>query len=153
MSDLHTIISQFVIAATKCIINALDLKIFPNNTMLLKVDHFEGFGLRLMNWWSIVWVDVTKKCKLNNNNYKLDNNLAWKQCSLLFRTQIPFTYSYLSTKFGVFPMKFKGDMHDSLKHVLTLCYHSYSELKLRVYGVYEAYLVKIFWKIVYLLTS
>ena len=40
-------------------------------------------------------------------------------------SQIPFTYSYLSTKLGVFPMKYKGDMHDSLKHVLTLCYHSY----------------------------
>ena len=33
---------------------------------------------------------------------------------------IPFTYSYLSTKFGVFPIKFKEDMDNSLKHVLTL---------------------------------
>ena len=33
--------------------------------------------------------------------------------------------SYLSTKFGVFPCKFKGDMYDNLKHVLTLCYHTY----------------------------
>ena len=31
----------------------------------------------------------------------------------------------MSTKFGVFPVTFKGDIHDSLKHVLTLCYHSY----------------------------
>ena len=38
-----TIFSQFVIAPTGCIINAMDLKIFPNNIILLKVDHFEGF--------------------------------------------------------------------------------------------------------------
>ena len=35
--------SQFVVAPTGCIINAMDLKIFPNTIMLLKVDHFEGF--------------------------------------------------------------------------------------------------------------
>ena len=35
-----------------------------------------------------------------------------------FRSQIPFTYNYFSTKFGVFPIQFEGDMHDSLKHVL-----------------------------------
>ena len=47
LSDLRTTISQFfsqfVIAPTGCIINAMDLKIFPNNIMLLKVNHFEGF--------------------------------------------------------------------------------------------------------------
>ena len=32
-------------------------------------------------------------------------------------------------------MKFKGDMHDSLKHVLMLCYHSYLSNE-----VYIAYL-------------
>ena len=26
--------------------HAMDLKIFPNNIMLLKVDHFEGFSTR-----------------------------------------------------------------------------------------------------------
>ena len=41
-----TIFSQFVVAPTGCIINAMDLKIFPNNTMLLKVDHFEGVSNR-----------------------------------------------------------------------------------------------------------
>ena len=39
-----TIFSQFVVAPTRCIINAMHLKIFPNNIMLLKVDHFEGFS-------------------------------------------------------------------------------------------------------------
>ena len=38
--------SQFVVVPTRCIINAMDLKIFPNNIMLLKVDHFEGFSNR-----------------------------------------------------------------------------------------------------------
>ena len=50
LSDLCTIISQFfsqfVIAPTGCIINAMDLKIFLNNIMLLKVDCFEGFSNR-----------------------------------------------------------------------------------------------------------
>ena len=41
-----TIFSQFVVAPTGCIINAMDLKIYPNFIMLLKVDHFEGF----LNW-------------------------------------------------------------------------------------------------------
>ena len=34
---------QFVVAPTGCIINAMDLKIFPNTSMLLKVCKFEGF--------------------------------------------------------------------------------------------------------------
>ena len=37
------IFSQFVIAPTGCIINAMDLKTFPNTMVLLKVDHFKGF--------------------------------------------------------------------------------------------------------------
>ena len=41
-----TIFSQFVVAPTGCIINAMDGKIFPNNIILLKVDHFEGFSNR-----------------------------------------------------------------------------------------------------------
>ena len=48
---------------TGCSINNMDLKIFPNTNMLLKVDHFEGF----FNWnnvdklviYLIVRVDVT----------------------------------------------------------------------------------------------
>ena len=37
-------ISQFVVTPTRCIINAMDLKIFSNHIMLLKVDYFEGFS-------------------------------------------------------------------------------------------------------------
>ena len=83
MRDLHTIISQFfsqfVVAPTRCIINAMDLKIFPNNIMLLKVDRFEGFS----NWTNVDELVINsmsgcnyKNYKFNNNNYKLDNNLA-----------------------------------------------------------------------------
>ena len=45
------IFSQFVVC-TGCIINGMDLKIFPKTMMLLKVDHFEGFLNRsnMMNW-------------------------------------------------------------------------------------------------------
>ena len=45
------IFSQFVVTPTGCIINAMDLKIFLNTNMLLKVECFEGF--------SIVRVDIT----------------------------------------------------------------------------------------------
>ena len=83
MRDLHTIISQFfpqfVIAPTRCIINAMDLKFFPNNIMLLKVDRFEGF----LNWTNVDELVINsmsgcnyKNYKLINNNYKLDCNLA-----------------------------------------------------------------------------
>ena len=44
-----TIFSQFVNAPTRCIISAMDPKIFPNNIMLLKVKHFEGFS----NWTNV----------------------------------------------------------------------------------------------------
>ena len=57
----------------------MDLKIFPNNIMLLKVDHFEGFS----NWTNVNELVINsmigcnyKNYKLNYNNYKLDNNLA-----------------------------------------------------------------------------
>ena len=43
------IFSQFVIAPTGCIVNAMDLKIFCNTTVLLKVDHFKGF----LNWSNV----------------------------------------------------------------------------------------------------
>ena len=84
MRDLHTIISQFfsqfVVAPTGCIINAMDLKIFSNNIMLLKVVCFEGF-LNQTNVDELVINSMSgcnyKNYKLNNNNnYKLDNNLA-----------------------------------------------------------------------------
>ena len=82
MRDLHTIISQFflqfVVAPTGCIINAMDLKIFPKNIILLKVDRFEGFSNRI-NVDELV-INSMSECSYKNyklnNNYKLDNNLA-----------------------------------------------------------------------------
>ena len=57
----------------------MDLKIFPNNTMLLKVDHFKGFSNR-SNIDKLVINSMSgcncKNCKLNHNNYKPDSNLA-----------------------------------------------------------------------------
>ena len=38
------IFSQFVVAPTGCIVNAMNLKIFLNTIVLLKVDRFEGFS-------------------------------------------------------------------------------------------------------------
>ena len=73
------IFSQFVIAPTECIVNVMDLKIFCNTTVLLKVDHFKGF----LNWSNVDRVVINsmsgcnyKNYKLNNNNYKLKNSLA-----------------------------------------------------------------------------
>ena len=34
------IFSQFIVAPTECIVNAMDLKIFPNTIVLLKVGRF-----------------------------------------------------------------------------------------------------------------
>ena len=52
---------------------------FPNNIMLLKVGHFEGFSNRT-NVDEFVINSMSgcnyKNYKLNNNNNKLDNNLA-----------------------------------------------------------------------------
>ena len=57
----------------------MDVKIFPNTIMLLKVDHFEGF----LNWTNVdeLVINSTSRCnyknyKLINKNYKLNNNLA-----------------------------------------------------------------------------
>ena len=57
----------------------MDLKIFPNTIVLLKVDKFEGFS----NWSNIDELVInstsgrnSKNCVLNNNNYKLNNSLA-----------------------------------------------------------------------------
>ena len=73
------IFSQFVVMPTGCSINAMDLKIFPNGNMLLKVDQFKGFS----NWNNVdkLVINGTSGCncnnyELNNNNYKLNNNLA-----------------------------------------------------------------------------
>ena len=69
--------------------HTMDLKNFPNIIMLLKVDRFEGF-LSQSNVDELV-INSTSGCncknyKLNNNNYKHNNNLAWKQYSLILRT-------------------------------------------------------------------
>ena len=73
------IFSQFVVAPTGCIINAMDLKIFPNIIVLLKVDCFKGFSNQ-SNVDKLVINSMNgcnyKNYKLNDNNYKLNNSLA-----------------------------------------------------------------------------
>ena len=69
--------SKFVVAPTRCIINAMDLKIFPNTIMLLKVDSFEEFSNQT-NIDELV-INSTSGCnyknnKLINKNYKLNNS-------------------------------------------------------------------------------
>ena len=71
--------SQFVVAPTRCIVNAMDLKIFSNTIVLLKVDCFKGFS----NWSNVDKLVINsmggcnyKNYKLNNNNYKLNISLA-----------------------------------------------------------------------------
>ena len=53
-------------------INAMDLKIFPDDIMLLKIDRFEGFS----NWRNIDELIINNMSELDCNNYKLNNNLA-----------------------------------------------------------------------------
>ena len=74
------IFSQFVVAPTRCIINAMDLKIFLNTIMLLKVDCSEGFSnqsnddelvINSMNGCNY------KNYKLINKNYKFNNSLVF----------------------------------------------------------------------------
>ena len=43
-NNITNFCSQFVVAPTGCIINTMDLKIFPNTIMLLKVNHLKGFS-------------------------------------------------------------------------------------------------------------
>ena len=83
MRELYTIISQFfkqfTVAPTGCIINAMDLKIFLNTIILLKVYCFERFSNR-SNVDELV-INSTSGCnyknyKLINKNYKLNNSLA-----------------------------------------------------------------------------
>ena len=83
MRELYTIISQFfsqfVVVPTRCIVNAMSLKIFPNHITLLKVDNFEGFSNR-SNTDELVINNMSgcnyKNYKVNNSNYKLNNSLA-----------------------------------------------------------------------------
>ena len=74
------IFSQFVVAPTGCIVNAMDLKIFLNTIVLLKVDRCKGF-INQSNVDELVINSMSgcnyKNCKLNNNNnYKLKNSLT-----------------------------------------------------------------------------
>ena len=73
------IFSQFVVAPTGCIVNTMDLKIFPNTIVLLKVDCFKGFSNR-SNIDELVINSMSgcnyKNYKFSNNNYKLKNNLT-----------------------------------------------------------------------------
>ena len=66
------IFSQFVVAPTGCIINVIDLKIFLNTNMLLKVDCFEEFS----NWSNVDELVINSMSECNCNNYKLKNKLA-----------------------------------------------------------------------------
>ena len=74
-----TIFLQFVIAPIGCIVNAMDLKIFPNTTVLLNMDCFKGFS-NPSNNDKLVINSISgcnyKNYKLNNNNYKLKNSLT-----------------------------------------------------------------------------
>ena len=69
----------FVITPTGCIINAMDLKIFPNTIVLLKVHCFKGFSNQ-SNIDKLVINSMSgcnyKNCELINKNYKLNNSLA-----------------------------------------------------------------------------
>ena len=61
-------------------INATDLKIFSNTNILLKVDHFKGFSNQ-SNVDKLVINSMSgcnrKYCKLNNKDYKFNNNLVF----------------------------------------------------------------------------
>ena len=59
------IFSQFVVAPTRCIINAMDLK-FPNTIMLLKVKYFEGFSNRSKDDEFVI--NSISGCNCNNYN-------------------------------------------------------------------------------------
>ena len=52
--------------------NAMDLKIFPNTDVLLKVNHFEGFS----NQSNVDELVINNTSGCNCNKYKLDNNNA-----------------------------------------------------------------------------
>ena len=65
------IFSPFVVTPTRCIVNAMDLKIFPNTIVLLKVDHRKGFS----NWSNFDKLVINSMSGCNYKNYKLNNNL------------------------------------------------------------------------------
>ena len=59
--------AQFVVAPTGCIINAMDLKIFSNTIMLLKVDCFEGVSNQ-SNVDKLV-INSRSRCNCKNCNF------------------------------------------------------------------------------------
>ena len=61
------IFSKFVVTPTGCIINAIDLKIFSNTIVLLKVDHFKGFSNRS----NVDKLVINSMSGHNYKNYKL----------------------------------------------------------------------------------
>ena len=64
--------SQLVVAPTGCIVNAMDLKNFPNTIVLLKVDRFKGFSNRS----NIDKLVINSMSGCNYKKYKLKNSLA-----------------------------------------------------------------------------
>ena len=64
------IFSQFVVAPTECIVSAMDLKIFPDNIVLLQVDRFNRF----LNRSNVDELVINSKSGCNYKNYKLNNN-------------------------------------------------------------------------------
>ena len=63
------IFSQFVVAPTGCTVNAMDLKIFTNTIVLLKVGRFKGF----LNRSNIDRLVINSMNECNYKNYKLNN--------------------------------------------------------------------------------
>ena len=61
--------SQFVVTPTRCSINTMDVKIFPNTNMLLKVNSFEAF----LNRSNVGELVISNMSECNCNNYKLNN--------------------------------------------------------------------------------
>ena len=64
------IFSQFVVAPTRCIVNAMDLKILLNTIVLLKVNRFKGFS----NQSNVDELAINSMSGCNYKNYKLNNN-------------------------------------------------------------------------------
>ena len=65
--------TQFVVAPTKQTITLIMLKLFPDLTPLLKVDHFEGF----LNWCKIdgMMNDNLSSCNFLKNSKKMICNI------------------------------------------------------------------------------
>ena len=75
-----TIFSQFVIAPTRYLVNAINLKIFPNTIVLLKVDRFKGFSNRS----NVDKLVINSMSVCNYKNYKLNNNYKVNKLTVYF---------------------------------------------------------------------